>query len=418
MRGTAGRSACSSSSERPAGPDAARAAILRPVEPPTRPLRLLHLEDSEPDHALVVAQLERSGLRVQVHRVETRDEFEAALAGSWDAVLSDFSLPGFGGLEALEMVVASGRGLPFVLVSGEIGEDTAVAAMRKGADDYLLKNRLARLAPALEHAIAARREQRGRERADRELALSQRRLRELAQHLQSGIEMERSAIAREIHDDVGGSLTALKFELDWIRRHAGDEPVRQRALAALDTVSQALEASQRIMHNLRPAILEQGLVAALQWLARRFEQRTGVPCRFQCSPPALAAVGAAPLDLPPGVALTAYRTAQEALTNVAKHARARKVDLDLSVALGVLSLEIGDDGQGLREGDLSKAGSFGIRGLHERASTVGGWVDLSSHARGTTLILSVPLAAGGEGACAVPGGGVDNRSHDPSTWAT
>ncbi|HRD86380.1 MAG TPA: response regulator, partial [Rubrivivax sp.] len=100
------------------------------MEPPTRPLRLLHLEDSEPDHALVVAQLERSGLRVQVHRVETRDEFEAALAGSWDAVLSDFSLPGFGGLEALEMVVASGRGLPFVLVSGEIGEDTAVAAMR------------------------------------------------------------------------------------------------------------------------------------------------------------------------------------------------------------------------------------------------------------------------------------------------
>ncbi|HPP83614.1 MAG TPA: sensor histidine kinase, partial [Rubrivivax sp.] len=98
-----------------------------------------------------------------------------------------------------------------------------------------------------------------------------------------------------------------------------------------------------------------------------------------------------PLQLPPGVPLVAYRTAQEALTNVSKHAGATKVVVDLSLSGSVLSLEIVDNGRGMTSADLAKAQSFGIRGLHERASTVGGWIDLSSGAGGTSLILSVPL---------------------------
>ncbi|MCV4632797.1 histidine kinase, partial [Escherichia coli] len=93
--------------------------------------------------------------------------------------------------------------------------------------------------------------------------------------LQNSVEAERAAIAREVHDDVGGSLTALKFDIAWIARHARDEAVRQRAASALETLNHALDASKRIMHNLRPAILEQGLVAALQWMTSTFEKRTG-----------------------------------------------------------------------------------------------------------------------------------------------
>ena len=89
--------------------------------------------------------------------------------------------------------------------------------------------------------------------------------------------------------------------------------------------------------------------------------------------------------------LVAYRTAQEALTNISKHAQATRVQIDLSLAGGVLSLEISDNGRGVSEDDLAKSRSFGIRGLHERATTVGGWIDLSSGPHGTTLILSVPL---------------------------
>ncbi len=347
-------------------------------------VRLLHLEDSEPDHALAMAQLRRSGLRVSARRVETRPDFEAALREPWDLVLSDFHVPGFGGLEALQLLRASGSALPFILVSGQIGEETAVEAMRNGASDYLLKANLARLAPAIEHAIAAAETQRAREVADLQLQASRAQLSELAQHLQTSVEAERQAIAREIHDDVGGTLTALKFELDWIRRHAESPAMQQRAMSALETVSAAIEASQRIMQNLRPAILEQGLPAALQWLAAGFEKRTGIGCELRCRPELP--------ELPAGVPLVAYRTVQEALTNVAKHAQASRVVIDLSLGAGVLTLEVGDNGRGLSAQDLGKARSFGLRGLRERASTVGGWFDVSSGAQGTSLILSVPVA--------------------------
>lgn len=356
-----------------------------------RSIRLLHLEDSELDHALVMAHLRRGGLEVQERRVETRDEFEAALDQPWDLVISDYHLPGFSGLEALHLLRARERAgadpVPFILVSGQIGEETAVEAMRNGAADYLLKNNLSRLAVAAEHAIAASDMHRARLAADAELQASRRRLSELAQHLQTSVEAERHAIAREIHDDVGGSLTALKFELDWIRRHAGTPEVQQRAVSALETVTHAIDASQRIMQNLRPAILEQGLVAALQWMTRSFERRTGIVCEFRVGE-GLQSEGVA---LPPGVPLVAYRTAQEALTNVSKHAQATRVVVDLSLTGGVLSLEVSDNGRGLGQADLAKTQSFGIRGLHERAGTVGGWVDLSSGAAGTSLILSVPL---------------------------
>ena len=368
--------------------------------PAPRSIRLLHLEDSELDHALVVAHLRRGALQVQERRIETRAEFEAEMletSASWDLVISDYHLPGFSGLEALQMLrareEAGGEALPFILVSGQIGEDTAVEAMRNGASDYLLKNNLSRLAVAVEHAIAASETQRAHRQADTELKASRLRLSELAQHLQTSVEAERLAIAREIHDDVGGSLTALKFELDWIRRHAAAPDVQQRAVSALETVTHAIEASQRIMQNLRPAILEQGLVAALQWVTSRFEKRTGIQCEFR----AAEALHRHGLALPAGVPLVAYRTVQEALTNVSKHAQATRVVVDLSLTGGVLSLEISDDGRGLGQTDLAKARSFGIRGLHERASTVGGWVDLSSGVAGTSLILSVPLGAGATG---------------------
>lgn len=352
-----------------------------------RPLRLLHLEDSELDHELTLAHLKRGGMAVQAIRVDSEADYLRALEQSWDVIVSDYNLPGFSGLVALDLLKARGLDIPFVLVSGEIGEDTAVEAMRNGASDYLLKNNLARLEPALLHAIEASETRRARELADLELGASKQRLHELAQHLQTSVEMERAAIAREIHDDVGGSLTALKFDLAWIARHSADPKVVSRVNGALETVTLAIEASQRIMHNLRPAILEQGLVAALQWMAARFERRTGVSCQLRVPQAALAQLQ----QLPTGVPLVAYRTAQEALTNITKHAQASRVEIDLALAGGVLSLEVSDNGRGLSQEDLSKARSFGIRGLHERARTVGGWVDLSSGPGGTTLILSVPM---------------------------
>lgn len=356
------------------------------VEQAGRVLRVLHVEDSDLDHQLIRAQLARAGLTLSMERLDTLPAVLAALDQPWDAIISDYNLPGFTGLQILDAVKARQLLTPFLLVSGEIGEDAAVIAMRNGASDYLLKNNLARLAPALLNAIDAVDSERARRAADEELLRSKQRLHQLAGHLQTSVELERAAIAREIHDDVGGSLTALKFDLAWIDRHAQEPDVRQRVAAALETVSSAIEASQRIMHNLRPAILEQGLVAALQWMAARFERRTGIEAALR--------VGEERLALPSGVPLVAYRTAQEALTNVSKHSGATRVEIELSLDSGVLTLEICDNGKGIAPDDLAKERSFGIRGLHERAATVGGWVDLSSTpGKGTSLILTVPLAA-------------------------
>lgn len=373
-------------------------------------LRVLHLEDSALDHELALAHLRRGGLEVHSLRVDSEAGYLAALEQrDWDVVLSDFNLPGFSGLVALDLLKATGRDVPFILVSGEIGEDVAVEAMRNGASDYLLKNNLTRLVPALLHAVEAHETRRARERADRELNKSKQRLRELAQHLQTSIEHERQAIAREIHDDVGGSLTALKFDLAWIARHTTDEGVRLRVVSALETVTLAIESSQRIMHNLRPAILEQGLVAALQWIATRFEKRTGIPCQVR--------IPSQTPEWPAGVPLVAYRTAQEALTNITKHAQATRVQIDLSLAGGVMSLEISDNGRGLSQKDLAKARSFGIRGLHERAGTVGGWIDLSSGPAGTTLILSIPLTPGAEPPTTTSPTPL-HEPDDPSQWGS
>jgi signal transduction histidine kinase len=390
--------------------------MASPFVPARRtPLRVLHLEDSELDHELEMAHLCRGGIEVVSLRVDSEPAFRAALEQPWDIVLSDFNIPGFSGLAALEIVKALDRPLPFILISGEIGEDVAVAAMRNGASDYLLKANLARLAPAVEHAIDANEARLARERTDHELASSRRRLSELAQHLQTSVDKERAAIAREVHDDVGGSLTALKFDIAWIARHSREPQVQQRAQAALEVVTHAIESSKRIMHNLHPAILEQGLVAALQWMASRFERRTGVTCTFRTSHETM--------QLPPRVPLVAYRTAQEALTNITKHANATRVTIDLSLAGAVLSLEISDNGIGLSGADLAKARSFGLRGLHERADTVDGWVELSSGAQGTTLILSVPLARGAGGASGFGPDAEDSRpafedSADPSVWGS
>jgi signal transduction histidine kinase len=350
-------------------------------------LRVLHLEDSEIDHEITLELLRHGGIDAEMLRVQTEEEFRDALLQPWDLVLSDYNLPGFSGLQALEILRESGQLLPFILISGEIGEQVAVQAMLNGANDYLLKNNLARLVPAVLHAIENVEAQRAKLEANLALGQSEQRLRELAQHLQASVEAERAAIAREIHDEVGGSLTALKFDIEWMARRAEDPAIAKRAQEAIETVSSALDATKRIIHNLRPAILEQGLIAALQWMTLRFERRNGVVATFRSNRDELP-------PLPDGVALAAYRTAQEALTNVSKHAFATRVEVDLTVAGRVMSLEVTDNGRGLGQEDLAKARSFGIRGLRERAAQVGGWVELASGPGGTTLILSVPIEDG------------------------
>lgn len=358
-----------------------------PDEPAAALLRVLHVEDSELDHELVRAQLAQAGLWVEWTRVDTVAAFDAALDQHWDAVICDHNLPEESGLALLARLRARDALLPFLLVSGEIGEDIAVQAMRAGASDYLLKGRLARLAPALEQAMKSAAAQRERAGAVQALALSRQRLAELASHLQERIEAERTQLSRELHDEVGSALTALKFDLAWLQRHLPQGQAAARTGQAMATLDGAIEASRRLMLNLRPPILEEGLLPALQWLLQRFERsHEGVQVVFQ-HPPEQGEIA-----LSPPLLLVAYRFVQEALHNVSKHAQARSVRVELQWASGVLGVEVEDDGCGLAPQALDQPQRFGLRGLHERAESCGGWVDVSSRpGQGTLLALSLPL---------------------------
>lgn len=348
-------------------------------------LRILHLEDSPLDHDLVARALNKSAGDWKLYRVETLDDFAIAIdQGDFDVVVADYRLQGFTALDAWHLMQTRAVTYPFILLSGAIGEPAAVAAIQLGISDYLAKDDLGKLSQVIRRALEVHAIRQAKIQADVELARSEKRLADFAEHLQTTIEQERAAIAREIHDDIGGSLTAVKFDLAWLGRHAKDPSTQMHIQAASDMLQHALEASQRIMMNLRPSILDQGLVAAVEWLAVGFSKRTGI----QATVHAACTNG----TLSKAIQLVAYRTAQEALTNISKYAHCTQVMIDLSDAESVLTVEVRDNGKGIAPDELAKPKAFGLRGLCERAKTVNGWLDVSSQPNhGTAIILSVPL---------------------------
>lgn len=347
--------------------------------------RVLHLEDDAIDHDLVRRALERVLPALQITRVERLDELLGALqAHGAEVILADYRLAGFTALDAWQAVQPLHPFVPFILVSGAIGERAAVEAIQSGMADFVSKDELSKLPHVMARAIETLHTRQAKAQSDHQLAQSQQQLVTFAAHLQDSIEDERAAIAREIHDDVGGALAALRFDLAWLQRHAAEPAQLRHIESATASLQHALGASQRIMKNLRPAILDQGLTAALRWLADGFAQRTGVVVQFKAEPLSQ--------PLPRAIELTAFRTAQEALTNVGKYAQCAHVSLHLSDAAGLLTLEVSDDGVGLTAAQRAQPNSFGLRGLAERARTVGGWLDIGSRpGQGTTLTLSVPL---------------------------
>ena len=232
------------------------------------------------------------------------------------------------------------------------------------------------------------------QKAQEELRASAEQLRALAARLSEIREEERKSIARELHDQVGQALTALKLDLEWTRGQidVGAKPEARARLAAMDTLlDQTLDTTRRISATLRPAILDDlGLPAALRWQAAEFTQRTGVACetRLPDADPPLA----------PATALALFRILQEALTNVARHAGAKNVRIGLTLEGPSAVLTVADDGRGIAPGMLSRQTSLGLMGMRERALAFGGTLELSAEGGpGTTVVVRVPVEAGETG---------------------
>jgi len=228
-----------------------------------------------------------------------------------------------------------------------------------------------------------------RKMAEQALEESHEQLRRLAGGLLMAREEERTKIAREIHDVLGQTLTALKMDAAWIAsRVPGAEPAIRAKLAGMaGLIDESVTTVRRIATDLRPGVLDDlGLAAAIEWQAQEFERRTGIRCTLR------AGVDEDGLD--PLVSTAVFRIFQESLTNVARHSRASCVAGTLERQGGDLVLEVRDDGIGITPAQASDARSIGLAGMRERAQLVGGTFSIAGAAgAGTTIHVQIPRRA-------------------------
>ncbi|HLY61477.1 MAG TPA: PAS domain S-box protein [Terriglobia bacterium] len=222
-----------------------------------------------------------------------------------------------------------------------------------------------------------------RKRAEEELQQSRDQLRALAARLQNVREEERTRVAREIHDELGQALTAIKIDLSSLIHDMPAEK-KEKSESTLKLVDDTIQSVRRISTELRPGILDDmGLGAAVEWAAEEFEVRTGTKCRVS--------LPKAKIALDPERATAVFRIFQETLTNVARHANATEVEVQLALENGNLILEVHDNGKGVNSEQFPAGKSLGILGMRERALLLGGELEISSApGKGTTVRVGVP----------------------------
>jgi two-component system sensor histidine kinase UhpB len=275
-------------------------------------------------------------------------------------------------------------------VSGALGEERAVEALRSGATDYVLKQGLARLASAVRRALEERREHERHLTTRRALELSQERLRALSRRLLEVQEQERGRLARDLHDDIGQALTALKIQLESLARD--ESSVATRVLECAETTRHTLERVRQLSLSLRPLQLDDlGLVAALRSHLDRQASVGALTPHFDATE--------APHGVAPDIETACFRVAQEAINNVLRHARARNLWVRLFTAGGRLALSVRDDGGGFDLDAARRRGaagaSLGLVGMEERIALARGTLELrSGPGQGTVLLATFALQSG------------------------
>jgi PAS domain S-box-containing protein len=223
-----------------------------------------------------------------------------------------------------------------------------------------------------------------RVRMENDLRQSREQLRELSHHIDRARENERSVIAREIHDELGGTLTGLKMDLKRLKHHidSAGQPKLDEYAKAIDA---AVQSVRRISQELRPAVLDDfGLLAALEWQLREFERRSGIVCGWDCKLGKVA--------VPDAATISVFRVFQESLTNIARHANATEVHVTCGLVDQQLLLNIEDNGVGIEPDRVRGTGSLGLVGMRERVSQHGGTVTIRGQpGKGTTVEVLLPL---------------------------
>jgi signal transduction histidine kinase len=347
------------------------APVSRPSEPAT--IRLLCVEDNPDDVELMGIALEQADPQRHyvLQRVDEAATFMAAIErDEVDVILCDFNLPRFSPYAALQILMTRRCGIPLVVVTRAIGEEAAVHVLRCGAKDYVTKDKLGTLPQVVERVMTERRRELEQERLTRELEEAYRRLKKLSARLVVAQERERSLISRELHDQLGQTLTGMVIHLHAASRAPEEAEAARHTDTAMEMAQDAVKQVRTLSFALRPAQLDLlGLVAAARSAAHRITDAAGLVCRFSTRGQEPSAVS--------DTASVALRLVQEALNNVVRHASAATVWVRLRFLpqdrIGVLVI---DDGVGFDKRELLGGApserNVGLYGMIERTELAGG----------------------------------------------
>ena len=370
------------------------------------------IEDSEADALLLLRALQRGGFEPVHKRVDSARAMNAALQnGEWDLILADHAMPQFSAPEALELLKAHGQDVPFIIVSGHIEEETAVEAMMAGAHDYIMKDRLARLVPAVQRELRDAEVRRIRRQTEEALRRAQEELelrveertsdlhranvklermiaerQQLENELLEIAENERRGIGLDLHDDLGQKLTGAGMMIKALQNKlaAQNHPSAREAGKIHALVEEITNHAHDLAREFSSLDSAEGddLSALLSGLSANVKKMFGITCTVTLNEemPALSAYTAGQL----------YKIAQEAVSNAIKHGKAKRVSIGLAAGPAELELTVRNDGL-----PFSPTGSrhrLGLRIMNYRANTIGAKLEITplKH-EGTVVTCILPL---------------------------
>lgn len=360
---------------------------MSPANAVMNAIDILLVEDSDTDALLIrealadVTEFEPALVRAE----RLADGLARAESARFDVVLLDLGLPDAQGLDTVRTFMRLSHNVPVLVLTGLDDVSVGLPAIQEGAQDFLQKNALhaSELGRAIRYAIE-------RHRIAAELRASREELQRLSANIQRVREEEKNRIARELHDDLGQLLVALKMEAARVDDYvSGIEPAPpvagMRNIDAL--IDQLVDSVRRIAADLRPTMLDDlGLLPAIDWLVERFSANHDIAV--------IRRIGMHDVEFNREGSTAVFRIVQEALTNVARHSGATSVTLDIARKGSDCVVHVADNGRGCAGAERASPDAFGLLGMRERAARLGGAVHISTApGQGFALTVALPLAA-------------------------